>query len=70
MILWAGKTHHAIANLAAIRFKMTHREVMFTDFASAKGFGSSSQLLPYGVPLTIGSLAILATQIMQGWPLS
>jgi prepilin peptidase CpaA len=69
MIAWAGKTRDAMANLATISYKITHRDVIFTDFGSARGFGSTSQLLPYGVPLTIGSLAILAIQITGGWPL-
>lgn len=69
MILRAGKTEHAMANLATITHKMTHRETFFTDYGSAKGFGATSQLLPYGVPLTIGSLAILAIQITSSWPL-
>ena len=69
MILRARKTQEALANLATIKYKMTHRDVMFTDFGSAKGFGSTSQLLPYGVPLTIGSLAILVIQITSNWPL-
>ncbi len=68
MILRAGKSRDAMANLATISYKMTHRDVMFTDFGSAKGFGATSQLLPYGVPLTIGSLAILAIQITSSWP--
>jgi prepilin peptidase CpaA len=68
MIVWAGKTRDAAANLATISYKITHRDVMFTDFGSAKGFGSTSQLLPYGVPLTIGSFAILAIQMTSGWP--
>lgn len=63
MILRAGKVQEALVNLATIKHKMTHRDVMFTEFGSAKGFGSTSQLLPYGVPLTIGSLAILAIHI-------
>jgi prepilin peptidase CpaA len=69
MILRARKTQEALVNLATIKYKMTHRDVMFTDFGSAKGFGSTSQLLPYGVPLTIGSLAILIIQITSNWPL-
>jgi prepilin peptidase CpaA len=69
MIVRARKTAEAMTNLATIRYKMTHRELLFTDFGSAKGFGSTSQLLPYGVPLTIGSLAILIIQITSNWPL-
>jgi len=68
MILLAGKTQLAMANLSTIGYKLTHKELLFTDFASAKGFGQTSQLLPYGVPLTIGSLAILAAQVAWGWP--
>lgn len=68
MILWAGKMKYATANLATISYKMTHKDVLFTDFGSAKGFGQTSQLLPYGVPLTIGSLAILAMQMTTSWP--
>lgn len=69
MILLAGKTHFAIANLQTISYKMMHKDVFFSDFASAKGFGQTSQLLPYGVPLTIGSLAILTAQLVWYWPL-
>ncbi len=68
MILLAGKTYQAMANLQAIGFKITHKETLFSDYASAKGFGHTSQLLPYGVPLTIGSLAILAAQLKWCWP--
>ncbi len=68
MILRAGKSREAMANLATISYKMTHKDLVFTDFGSAKGFGATSQLLPYGVPLTIGSLAILAIQITSSWP--
>lgn len=68
MILLSGKTQFAIVNLQAIGYKMTHKETFFSDYASAKGFGHTSQLLPYGVPLTIGSLAILAVQLAWCWP--
>lgn len=68
MILLAGKTQLAMANLQTITYKMTHKEVFFSDYGSAKGFGQTSQLLPYGVPLTIGSLAVLAVQLVWYWP--
>ncbi len=42
---------------------------MFGEFGSAKSFGSTSQLLPYGVPLTIGSLIVLAGQVFGWWVL-
>ncbi len=38
----------------------------FTDFGGAKSFGESSQLLPYGIPLTMGSITVL-TGLTLGW---
>ncbi len=69
MILWARKGSQAAANLAVIGYKITHRDTFFSTFGSAKGFGATSQLLPYGVPLTIGSLVVLAMQVVTRWPL-
>jgi hypothetical protein len=39
----------------------------FSEFGSAKSFGTSSQLLPYGVPLTGGTLIILAGKVFGWW---
>jgi len=70
MIIAGGKTKEATANLGAIAFKVMHKDLLFTEFASAKGFGQTSQLLPYGVPLTLGALGTLAVQILGIWPLA
>jgi prepilin peptidase CpaA len=65
MILATGRMWNAWANLATIMCKVTHRSTIFSEFASTKSFGETSQLLPYGVPLTIGTLVIFVAQWVQ-----
>lgn len=62
MILSTGRLYHAYANMATIMHKASHASTLFTEYASAKSFGSTSQLLPYGVPLTIGTLIVFFGQ--------
>jgi prepilin peptidase CpaA len=63
MILSTGRLWNAYANLATITQKVCDRSKVFSEFGSAKSFGSTSQLLPYGVPLTIGTLIVFFGQI-------
>jgi len=58
MILSTGRLWNAYANLATITQKVCDRSKVFSEFGSAKSFGGTSQLLPYGVPLTIGTLIV------------
>lgn len=67
MIVSSGRLHMACANLGVIMAKCSNRKTVFSEFGSAKSFGTSSQLLPYGVPLTAGTLVILAGQIFGWW---
>lgn len=67
MIVAARKTRYAMANLSIIMVKCTSRDTLFSDFGSAKSFGNTSALLPYGVPLTIGSLIVLSSQVFGWW---
>lgn len=60
MIVSSRRLKHACTNLGVILAKCTNRKTLFSDFGSAKSFGTTSQLLPYGVPLTAGSLIVLA----------
>lgn len=69
MILAAGRFWHAFANFQTILAKVRSRETLFSDFGSAKSFGDASQLLPYGVPLTIGSAIILIGRTFSWWVL-
>lgn len=67
MILSTGRLRMACANMAVIMTKCSNREMMFSEFGSAKSFGNTSQLLPYGVPLTGGTLIILAAKMFGWW---
>ncbi len=67
MIVGSGRLRMAMANMSIIWAKCTNGQTMFTEFGSAKSFGSSSQLLPYGVPLTAGTLVILAARMFGWW---
>ena len=67
MIVSTGRLRMACANLGLILAKCSSRQTLFTDFGSAKSFGPTSQLLPYGVPLTAGTLMILAAKSFGWW---
>ncbi|MEP0844533.1 MAG: prepilin peptidase [Phycisphaerae bacterium] len=58
MILSTGRLWQAYGNLATIVNKVSSTSTVFSEFGSARSFGSTSQLLPYGVPLTIGTLIV------------
>lgn len=67
MIYTSGRTLHAITNLQTILTKVTRLETAFSEYGGTKSFGSTSQLLPYGVPLTAGTLGVLLTYYFGGW---
>ncbi|MCC7293861.1 MAG: prepilin peptidase [Phycisphaerales bacterium] len=67
MILSTRRLKHACSNLGVILAKCSNTKTMFSDFGSAKSFGATSQLLPYGVPLTAGSLIMLVGRVWGGW---
>jgi len=64
MILSTGRMWNAYANLTTIKQKITNKSTIFSEFGSAKSFGDTSQLLPYGVPLTIGTLIVFFGQYL------
>jgi len=64
MILCSGRARQALANCQVILAKLSNRQSAFSDYGSAKSFGSSSQLLPYGVPLTVGTLIVMSGQFI------
>ncbi|MBI4581750.1 MAG: prepilin peptidase, partial [Planctomycetes bacterium] len=67
MILSTGRLWQAYGNLYTIADKISHRSTVFSEFGSAKSFGATSQLLPYGVPLSIGTLIVFFGQFH--WPM-
>ena len=67
MIVAARRVALAWGHMGLILAKTQSRETMFSDFASAKSLGENPQLLPYGVPLSIGSLMVLSGQVFGWW---
>lgn len=67
MILSTGRLRMACANFNVIMAKVSNPQTVFSDVGSAKSFGVTSQLLPYGVPLTAGTLIILAGRVLGWW---
>jgi hypothetical protein len=59
----------ACHNLNVIIAKCSSTRTLFSEFGSARSFGVTSQLLPYGVPLTAGTLVILAAKSLGAWGL-
>lgn len=67
MILSTGRAVHALTNMQTILTKMRRFDTAFGEFGGAKTFGNTSQLLPYGVPLTAGTIGVLLTYYLGGW---
>lgn len=67
MIFSTGRAVHAYTNMQTIMTKMRRFDTAFGEFGGAKTFGNTSQLLPYGVPLTAGTLGVLLTHYFGGW---
>ena len=67
MILSTGRLRMACVNIGVILAKCSTPHAVFSEVGSAKSFGATSQLLPYGVPLTAGTLLILAAKMFGWW---
>lgn len=67
MICSSGRLVHAYANMQTIMQKMRSLDTAFSEYGGAKTFGDTSQLLPYGVPLTFGTIGVLLTYYCGGW---
>ncbi len=67
MIMSTGRAAHALANMQTIMTKLRRFDTAFGEYGGARTFGSTSQLLPYGVPLTGGTIFVLLTQYIGGW---
>lgn len=67
MILSTRRMMHAVVNMQTIMTKMRRFDTAFGEFGGARTFGNTSQLLPYGVPLTAGTIAVLLTYYCGGW---
>ncbi len=66
MIVSTGRTVHALTNMQTICTKLRRVDTAFGEFGGARTFGSTSQLLPYGVPLTAGTILVLTVFYLYG----
>ena len=67
MIFSTGRAIHAYTNLQTMMSKFRRLDTAFSEVGGAKTFGDSSQLLPYGVPLTAGTIGVVLTYYFGGW---
>jgi prepilin peptidase CpaA len=67
MIVSTGRLRMACVNIGLILAKCSSRQTVFSEVGSAKSFGVTSQLLPYGVPLSAGTLVILGAKMFGWW---
>jgi prepilin peptidase CpaA len=67
MIVSARRVNLALAHMGLIVAKTKSRQTLFSEFASARSLGETPQLLPYGVPLSIGTVIVLSGHILGWW---
>ena len=67
MIIAGRRLWQAYFNLSLIMAKLTSFKTAFSEFGSVKVLQSTSQLLPYGVPLSIGALVVMFSQGANWW---
>jgi hypothetical protein len=67
MIVAGRRLWQAFFNLSLIMTKLTSFKTAFSEFGSVKVLKSTSQLLPYGVPLSIGALVAMFSQGANWW---
>lgn len=67
MILATRRLLQTYCNLGLIMTKLKSFKTAFSEFGSVKVLQSTSQLLPYGVPLSIGALVVMFSQGANWW---
>ncbi len=67
MIVLGRRLWQAYFNMSLIMTKLKSFKTAFSEFGSVKVLQSTSQLLPYGVPLSIGALVVMFSQGANWW---
>ena len=68
VMIFAGRRFwQAYGNMGLIMSKFKSMKRAFSDFGSVRALRSTSQLLPYGVPLSIGALLVVFSQGANWW---
>jgi len=61
--------HAAAANVGVLLTKVGSVRTAFSDFGSAASLSKSAGVLPYAIPLTLGSLIVLVSDYSGWWKL-
>jgi prepilin peptidase CpaA len=67
LILYRRCWREASANLGVVWVKMCTVETAFSEFGSAKSLSRSTGVLPYAVPLSIGTLTVVVCNSLGWW---
>ena len=67
MIVLGKRWWQAYFNMGLIMSKFKSFKRVFSEYGSVKVLRSTSQLLPYGVPLSIGALVVMFCQGANWW---
>lgn len=60
---WAATS----ANLGILMTKMCRRDTVFSEYGSARSMSQSAGMLPYAIPLSIGSLLVVVSNLSGWW---
>jgi prepilin peptidase CpaA len=66
MIIRRRRWKETLSNFQILAAKVTNTRMAFSDFGSAKSLSGKSALLPYAIPLSMGTL-IVAITAYSGW---
>ncbi|HVP11295.1 MAG TPA: A24 family peptidase [Phycisphaerae bacterium] len=66
MIIRRRKWRQTLANFGILAAKVSNPKMAFGEFGSARSLSGQSALLPYAIPLSLGSL-IVAVTVYSGW---
>ncbi|MEE8386573.1 MAG: A24 family peptidase [Dehalococcoidia bacterium] len=67
MILYQRSWRQASSNLGVLMMKMGSMKTAFSEFGSATNMNGSNAVLPYAIPLSIGTLVVLASDYSGWW---
>jgi prepilin peptidase CpaA len=67
MILYLRTWRQAYANLGLIMAKVSSAKTAFSEFGSARTLSQASAVMPYAVPLSIGTVIVLVSNYSGWW---
>ncbi len=69
VIMIASKRRWSVAkeNFQLAAIKCTDAKLAFSDVGSVKSLGEKAQLIPYGVPLTAGTIIVMVLKFTGQW---